>query len=333
MKELDKETIGVVLLNLGGPDSLRAVRPFLFNLFSDREIITLGPALLQKPIAWMISTLRSRHAQDMYSKIGGKSPILDITTAQAVALEKVLNNQNGPSTLPSSFKVYVAMRYWHPFSEETLNKIAQDGIKKLIVLTLYPHYSKATTGSSIEEFKRKVKGKGMSIEYIEKWHDFPLYIESLAELIAKGVFDFGKNNFDLLYSAHSLPQSFLDEGDPYLRHIEYTISKVNERLAAGPYHMPGLKTHLSFQSKTGPVKWIEPSTEDTIIKLADEGCKNLFVVPISFVSDHIETLYEIDILYKDLAEKHGITLKRCESLNTYGNFINTLRELINGVNK
>ncbi len=156
--------IGVVLLNLGGPDSLQAVRPFLYNLFSDREIIRLGPAFLQKPIAKLISTLRSGKTEHMYSQIGGKSPILDITTAQAKALEKALNEQSvvsgqqerhegSPRTV---FKVYIGMRYWQPYVKDTVDKIIQDGIEHLIVLSLYPHYSKATTGSAIADFKKAI---------------------------------------------------------------------------------------------------------------------------------------------------------------------------------
>jgi len=311
------------MLNLGGPDSLQAVRPFLYNLFSDREIIRLGPAFLQKPLAWLISTLRSKKTSAMYSEIGGKSPILNITSSQAEALERELNKENA-----SAFKVYIGMRYWAPFMKETVNKIMEDGVRRLIVLSLYPHYSKATTGSSIDDFKRAIKDKDINIDYIEDWYDFPAYIDSLAELIAGGVKEFRGSDFNILYSAHSLPQSFIDEGDPYLDHIKKTIKKVNERLAGKPYNLSGLNWLLSFQSKTGPVKWLEPSTEETINKLSEEGCRNLFVVPISFISDHIETLYEIDIQYKKLAEEKGINLKRCASLNTSEKFISALKELI-----
>jgi len=331
--------IGVVLLNLGGPDSLQAVRPFLYNLFSDREIIRLGPAFLQKPIAKLISTLRSGKTEHMYSQIGGKSPILDITTAQAKALEKMLNEQSAVSGQQSagglnpslSFKVYIGMRYWRPFVKDTLAKIIEDGIEHLIVLTLYPHYSKATTGSAIADFKKVLsklatRNSQLTTQYIDRWYDFPPYIDSLAELISEGMKEFKGNDFEILYSAHSLPQSFIDEGDPYLEHINATIAAVNSSLVTR--HSLLLKWHLSFQSKTGPVKWLEPSTGETIIRLAKEGCKNLLVVPISFVSDHIETLYEIDILYKKLAEKHGINLARCRSLNTYDKFILAMKQLI-----
>ncbi len=350
MEHINK--IGVVLLNLGGPDSLQAVRPFLYNLFSDREIIRLGPAFLQKPLAKLISTLRSGKTEHMYSQIGGKSPILDITTAQAKALEKALNEQSAVSSqqLPPtkegqggvnsslithhsslSFKVYIGMRYWRPFVKDTLDQIIHDGIEHLFVLSLYPHYSKATTGSAIADFKKAVGAFQISnfkfqIHYIDRWFDFPPYIDSLAELISEGMKEFKGNDFDMLYSAHSLPQSFIDEGDPYLEHINATIAAVNSSLVTR--HSLPLKWHLSFQSKTGTVKWLEPSTGETIIRLAKEGCKNLLVVPISFVSDHIETLYEIDIFYKKLAEKHGLNLVRCRSLNRYDKFILAMKELI-----
>lgn len=278
----------------------------------------------------------------MYGLIGGKSPILDITKAQAEALEKSLNKGSGvrgqgagvknPSPIthhPShSFKVYVGMRYWHPFVEDTVRQISKDGVRHLVVLSLYPHYSKTTTGSSIAEFRKAAEGKGIEIQYIEQWYDFPLYIDALCELISSGIEDIKDKGFVLLYSAHSLPKSLIDEGDPYLEHIKTTIREINKRLGMGPYNISGLKWHLSFQSKSGPVEWLEPSTDETIIRLSKEGCKNLFVVPISFVSDHIETLYEIDILFKGVAKRHNINLKRCRALNTSPRFIEALKELV-----
>ncbi|RJR14827.1 MAG: ferrochelatase [Nitrospiraceae bacterium] len=335
---------GVVLLNLGGPDSLQSVKPFLYNLFSDREIIRLGPPFLQKPVAWLIASLRSKKTEAMYRQIGGKSPILEITKAQAEALEKALNEESRVS-----FKLYIGMRYWHPFIMDTVKDIINDGVGHLTVLSMYPHYSKATTGSSVAEFKRTIsrvksirseiraeldsEGQEIEIQYIEQWHDFPPYIEALAELISQGLSEFSppstkgwQGGVEILYSAHSLPQSFIDEGDPYLDHIKSTIATLNSLLLTR--YSLRFKWHLSFQSKTGPVKWLEPTTEETIIGLANEGCKNLFVVPVSFVSDHIETLYEIDILYEKLAKEHGINLKRCRALNTSDKFILALKELV-----
>jgi ferrochelatase len=326
-----KMTTGVLLLNLGGPDSLKAVRPFLYNIFSDREIIRLGPPFLQKPIAWLISRLRSKKTEGIYRQIGGKSPILDITVAQAEALEKTLNESEenrAQNTESLKFKVYIGMRYWHPFMKDTVRKITNEGVRNIIVLTLYPHYSKATTGSSVADFKKIITDKDFSIKYIDKWYDFPPYIDSLAEKVAHGISECEEKNLHILYSAHSLPQSFIDEGDPYLDHIKATIEKVNERLASAPYNISELEWHLSFQSKAGPVKWLEPSTEEVIVDLSKTGCKNLFVVPVSFVSDHIETLYEIDILYKKLAEKYGTRLRRCEALNTSDSFIHALKDLV-----
>lgn len=340
MTDKKKETIGVVLLNLGGPDSLSAVRPFLYNLFSDREIIRLGPPFLQKPLAWLISTLRSKKTEKMYSLIGGKSPIVDITRSQAQALEKTLNSSQFTVDSSRNFRVYIGMRYWHPFIGDAVDEILKNGVKHIIVLSLYPHYSKATTGSSISEFKRAIKGvrgqgAGIKIQYIEQWYDFPHYIETLTGLISRGISEINADDINIIYSAHSLPEDFINKGDPYLEHIKATIEAVNSLLVTR-YPVPSgtgrrsspIKWHLSFQSRSGPVKWLKPSTDETIIRLAKTGSKNLLVVPISFVSDHIETLYEIDILYKELARKHGVNLKRCQSLNTSGEFINTLKELV-----
>lgn len=329
MQTIDNK-IGVLLLNLGGPDSLDAVRPFLYNLFSDRDIIRLGPSFLQKPIAWLISKLRSKKSIEMYSKIGNKSPILELTTAQAQALEEELNRNDGNLNTENGtrFKVYIAMRYWHPFTKTTVDQILDDNIDRLIVLTLYPHYSKATTGSSVTDFKKYIKSNDLDVTYINEWYDYPPYIDSLAGLMAEGMSKYNGKDFHLLFSAHSLPQSFIDEGDPYLDHIKSTIDKVLKRLGSSPYNYADLQYQLSFQSRTGPVKWLGPSTEEAIEHLSKSGCKNLFVVPISFVSDHIETLYEIDILYKELAESHGIKLRRCRALNTSDNFIKAMKQLV-----
>ena len=355
MRDKGKETVGILLLNLGGPDSLNAVKPFLYNLFSDREIIRLGPSFLQKPLAWLISTIRSKKTEKMYNLIRGKSPILDITMAQAKALEEALNQttdyrlqtKDNPPLPPFNkegeggiFKVYIGMRYWNPFIKAAVENILKDGIKHLIVLSLYPHYSKATTGSAISEFKRvitqfPVLSSQFSVKYIEQWYDFLPYIEALAELMFNGILEFEKNKggmggllYDVLFSAHSLPEKFIKEGDPYVDHINTTISEVCKRLSDSPYNIKNLKWHLSFQSRSGTLKWLQPATDETIIKLAKEGVKNLLVVPISFVSDHVDTLYEIDILYKELAGRHGINFRRCNSLNTSEKFINALKELV-----
>ncbi len=334
LTNINKEIIGVILLNLGGPDSLQAVRPFLYNLFSDRQIIRLGPSFLQKPLAWLISTIRSKKTEKLYSLIGGKSPILEITNAQAKALEDALNKQSlvvssqlsenySLSTIHSSlsFKVYVGMRYWHPLTEEVVPKIAGDGIRKLFILSLYPHYSVATTGSSISKFRETASKYPFETSYVQSWFNHPLYIEALVDIIRKGLASFAPGvDVHVLFSAHSLPQKFIDDGDPYVKEIKGTIEEITKRIS--------IKWHLSYQSKSGPVKWLEPSTDEKIKELAAKGVKNILAVPISFVSDHIETLYEIDILYKQMAEGLGINLRRAESLNTHPVFIKALKEIV-----
>lgn len=326
-------TIGVVFLNLGGPDSLQAVRPFLYNLFSDRQIIRLGPSFLQKPLAWLISSLRSGKTENLYRMIGGKSPILEITTAQAKALAELLNQQSIPPHPPlakggnhggaTSFRVFVAMRYWHPLTEDVIPEIHNTGIRKLVALCLYPHYSVATSGSSLSKFRAVISQYPIEFFTVSEWYDHPLYIESLIDVIQKGIQSFGRksaHDIHVLFSAHSLPQKFIDQGDPYVAHTMKTIGEITKR-------MP-IQWHLSYQSKSGPVQWLEPSTEAKLEELSEKGVKNILMVPISFVSDHIETLYEIDILYTNLATKLGMTLHRTASLNTHPLFIAALRDIV-----
>ncbi len=357
----DAGKIGILLLNLGGPDSLEAVRPFLFNLFSDREIIRLGPSFMQKPIAYLISTLRHKKTEGYYRLIGSKSPILEITQRQAKALEEELNEPLAissprrpdsagsqfvqPSALnlqrfsfkappasslqPSIFKVFIGMRYWHPLIEDTIPEIHHQGIKRVVALGLYPHYSVATTGSSFSKMKDVISRFPMEVFTISSWHDHPIYINALVESIKKSLDNFlpsastphsSSGDVHVLFSAHSLPKKFIEEGDPYVEHIRGTINEITKKVK--------IAWDLSFQSRSGPVEWLEPSTDEMIKKLAGRGVKNLLVVPISFVSDHIETLYEIDILYKKMAESLGMKLRRAESLNTSPLFISALGDIV-----
>lgn len=320
---------GVILLNMGGPDSLDAVKPFLKNLFADRDIIRLGPSFLQKPIASLIIQKRLKKTLDAYSLIGGRSPLLDITNAQARALEELLNKVSGVrcqvseetrdenSSLP--FKVYVGMRYWHPLIEDTVRQMHYDGIKKVLAVSLYPQYSVATTGSTIKKFKDIADRYPIEYFCVTSWFAHPLYIDSVIEKIEDGMRSFNEKPV-VLFSAHSLPKKFVDEGDPYVKEIKGTIESITKKI--------DIQWHLSYQSKTGPVKWLEPTTEHMLQELAKEGVKNLLVVPISFVSDHIETLYEIDMVYKDMSQGLGINLKRTESLNTSPKFVEALTDIV-----
>ena len=306
---------GVVLLNMGGPDTLEDVQPFLYNLFCDREIISLGPAFLQRPLAWLISRRRAPKSKACYALIGGGSPLKTITRRQAEALENALE-QDG------DYKVTIAMRYWPPFAEEAIGELLSQGVKDLTVLTLYPHFSKATTGSSVSHFRRCLEriAPEIPVTVISSWPTEPSYITALSDNISHGIRAFDSPEVAVVYSAHSLPVSFIKQGDPYVDHIKETIQAIEKTT--------GRKGRLCYQSRSGPVEWLAPSTPEMLEILAGEGCKNILMVPISFVSDHIETLYEISILYKKRAAQLGMELRACASLNTNPTFIEALRSLI-----
>jgi len=312
---MQKEKTGVILLNLGGPEKLADVAPFLYNLFSDREIIRLGPALLQKPIAWLIARRRAPRSRDIYAGIGGGSPLTRITLQQGQALQKALR-------LEGDFSVVTAMRYWYPRADAALERLAGEGITRIIALPLYPHYSCATTGSSLSDLRRAISASPtcFDLQEIASWADHPSYISCLSEHIRKGLSSFRGEQVQVVYSAHSLPASFVDQGDPYVAHLRRTIQGVEEQT--------GKQGILCFQSRSGPVRWLSPSTPETLIKLAGSGCRNILMVPISFVSDHVETLYEIDQLYKQMASDLGMRLISSESLNTDPAFINCLKNIV-----
>lgn len=309
------QTIGIVLLNLGGPQNLDDVEPFLFNLFSDRKIIRLGPWFMQKFIARRIARKRAPKSREAYSLIGGGSPLAGITTAQGEALRKELAPLGG-------FKVRTAMRYWQPMATETLARFAEEGIHRLVALTLYPHYSIATTGSSLDDLHKAAASLSADFDIVEivSWPDQPEYIQCLADTVTEGMAKFDSDKVQLVYSAHSLPVKFIDEGDPYLEHLNKTITALEEKT--------GIQGRLCFQSRSGPVEWLSPSTPDMLEELAQADCRNVLMMPISFVSDHVETLYEIDIQYRELAESLGIRLERTEAMNTLPRFISGLRKLV-----
>lgn len=316
--------LGVILFNMGGPETLADVRPFLFNLFSDPEIVRLPVRLMQRPLAWLIATTRYQKSAGYYTQIGGGSPLRRITEAQATALRAELQ-QRGVAA-----QVYVGMRYWHPFTKVALDQIEQDGITDLIALPLYPHFSVSTTGASFKDFIAQLDARGglrhIRRHYITRWHTHASYINALAAQIADEIRQFpdpDPRRVHLLFSAHSVPQSYIANGDPYLRHIEATMALVTERLG-------GLSpAHLSFQSKVGPVKWLEPATDAKLRELRQRGAAQVLAIPISFVSEHIETLYELDILYKNLAAEIGIlAYRRVPACNTQPAFIGALADLI-----
>ena len=311
----NKETVGVILLNMGGPEKQDDVRPFLYNLFSDREIIPLGPACMQKPLAWLIAKRRAPKSKATYQKIGGGSPLKKITYQQAQALEKALDGDG-------SFYVTVGMRYWPPYSSEALDYLLAKGVNKIVALTLYPHYSQATTGSSLAHLKKAMAEKKATLPLIEiaHWPEQPHYVQAICDNIVEALKEFNGEDVEIVYSAHSLPVSFIEAGDPYVQHTKRTIAAIEKQT--------GIQGHLCFQSRSGPVEWLTPSTPDMLTELAKKGVKNILMVPISFVSDHVETLYEIDMLYKDQATALGMKLISPQSLNTQPQFISGLRDLV-----
>lgn len=319
-----QEKIGVVLLNLGGPDSLEAVEPFLYNLFVDPDIINFpGSFLFRKGLAKLISSKRHPRIQEQYKQIGGKSPLKDFTLGQAKLLEEKLNER-----FPA--RVFAAMRYWHPFTEEVLDELEREKITKVILLPLYPQYSMATTESSVKEWKKQLnlrKNRG-NIEWslIEHYYDFPPYIEACVERINQGLEKFApeiRDRVDILFSAHGTPMKLVKEGDPYSGHICETVTAVREK---GGWANP---THLCFQSKVGPQKWLTPATPDTIEELAAKGSKYMLAVPIAFASDHLETLFEVGIEFRKEAEEKGVKqFEVTEGLNYSEKFIDALAQLV-----
>jgi len=310
--------IGILLLNMGGPEKQEDVRPFLYNLFSDRQIIRLGPVLLQKPIAAMIARRRAPVSMENYQKIGGGSPLTRITAEQAQALELSLADDG-------RFIVRSCMRYWSPFADAVLQEMVDAGVTKLIALPLYPHYCRATSGSSFSDLRQQNAKLGMNlpIQEIPSWPAEPEYINALIARIRQGLALFANNEQEavqLVYSAHSLPKKFIDQGDPYVEEIKRTIAAIEKQI--------GRQGKLCFQSRSGPVEWLEPSTPDMLKQLAGQGCKNILMVPIAFVSDHIETIYEIDMLYKGQAAELGMRLESTQGLNDDPQFIKALRALV-----
>ncbi|CAK8713542.1 MAG: ferrochelatase [Candidatus Electronema aureum] len=307
--------IGVLLLNMGGPEKQEDVLPFLYNLFSDRQIIRLGPAFLQKPLAALIARRRAPKSRENYQKIGGGSPISAMTAQQAEAVEHALATDG-------NFLVRPCMRYWHPFAAASLMEMSAAEVTELIALPLYPHYCQATSGSSLHDLREQNRKLGLNlpIREIRSWPTEPDYIASLAARVQEGLAQFGNETVQVVYSAHSLPKKFIAEGDPYLDEIRQTMAALEQQT--------GKQGQLCFQSRSGPVQWLEPSTEDMLIQLAVKGCKNILMVPISFVSDHIETLYEIDMLYKGRAKELGMRLESTRGLNDDPQFISALRNLV-----
>lgn len=291
---------------MGGPCCISGIEGFLFNLFNDRFIIQLPFFLkpFQKYLAKFIASRRAPKVAVNYKEIGGRSPILFETQCQAKALEKELNKSSN-----DEYKCFIAMRYTYPFLKDTFKDIEMAGLDSLDVIPLYPQYSIATTGSSFYECKMMFKETGLkdriNINYIVSWEDNHYFTDLIKNRIVEQIANFPKDEtIKVLFSAHGLPKKYIEKGDPYQKQIETSYKKILEKIPAE--FKSRIDPQITYQSRVGPVKWLEPNTEDVLEELGKAGIKNVLIVPISFVGDHIETLHELGIEYKEVAQEHGI---------------------------
>jgi len=314
--------LGVVLFQLGGPDSPDAVEPFLYNLFCDPDIIDFPMAkIARRPLARLIARSRAKHVGEHYAEIGGRSPIVDLTAQQAAALEGELRRD-------FDARVVVAMRYWHPFTAEAIAELERHAPETVVLLPLYPKYSKTTTGSSFNEWQRVFRaanGWRPQVSLVRDYHEDEAFIDCFVAGVNRALAEMGvpAEEVDFVFSAHSLPVAVVAAGDPYQRQIERSTELVWKR---GGWKG---RRHLCYQSKVGTAKWLTPAMHDLVEQLAAAGSKHVLVVPISFVSDHVETLHEIGIEHRKQAEGLGIAdFRLMPGLNAAPQFIGALADLV-----
>ena len=297
--------IGVLLMAYGAAHSLNDIEPYLMDIRGGR---TPSPELVEE--------IKSR-----YQLMGGRSPLLDITKEQAAALEKALNQQG------ERFKVYIGMRHWHPYIKDTVATMAGDGVYKIIGLCLTPYYSKMSVGAYEEKLQEAIAktGKAYDVTQIKSWNDHPLLIEALAGKVSNALDNFKKENRDgvtILFSAHSLPERILRDQDPYPDELSETVELVMKKVGKNPYR-------FGYQSKGRTSEpWLGPDAATVIDELAAQGQKNLVMAPIGFISDHMETLFDVDVMYRKQCESQGIRLERAASLNTTPLFIQSMQSVI-----
>ena len=308
----------IILFNLGGPDRLENVEPFLFNLFNDPAILNL-PTILRYPLAKLISNRRAPVAKKIYKELGGSSPILKLTKEQSDALEIKLNQ----TQTEDGYKCFIVMRCWNPRAKDVIKDVQLYNPDEVVLMPLYPQYSAATSGSSVKEWKDVCKRNNYNIKtsticcYPTDHNFINAHTKEIIKKIKK------LKNFKLIFSAHGLPEKNIKQGDPYQWQVEQSVKKIVENL-----NYKDLDWILSYQSRVGPLKWIGPSTEDTIIENSKIG-KHIVLVPIAFVSEHSETLVELDIEYKEIADANGCkNYTRVPALGTNENFIKAMSELI-----
>jgi protoporphyrin/coproporphyrin ferrochelatase len=310
--------IGVVVFQLGGPDNLEAIQPFLFNLFCDPDIIDFpGAKLGRKPLAKLISTTRARKVRSRYLIMGGGSPIRHFTEQQARALERRLRDSGIDA------RCFVAMRYWHPFTAEAVRELRASQCGEVVLLPLYPQFSTATTGSSLNEWRRHFSDD-VPVHLVQKFYENEYYLKAQVEKVEDALARFARpQDVEIVFSAHSVPVQVIEAGDPYQRQIEHSVELVMERGGWNNRH------HLCYQSKFGGSKWLQPSLHATLQQLAARKVHGVCVVPISFVSDHVETLCEIDHEAREHARSLGIEqFEMTAGLNNSPTFIRALADVV-----
>ena len=310
--------VGIVLFQLGGPDTLEAIQPFLYNLFCDPDIIDFPFARIgRKPLAKLISTTRARKVQHHYSTIGGGSPIRPNTERQARALEIELRSQGIDA------HCFVAMRYWHPFTREAIAQLQAAECDEVVLLPMYPQYSSTTTGSSLNEWNRHFHNE-VPVHCIETFYRNTMYQDSIVEKVNQALSRFPQpERPEIVFSAHSIPMSVIEKGDPYQKQIEETVALVMERGGWSNSH------RLCYQSKVGASRWLQPSLTNTLRQLAGEKVHEVCIVPIAFVSDHVETLGEIDHEARHLAGQLGFTqFEMSAGLNDSPRFVQALGQIV-----
>lgn len=310
--------LGVVLFQLGGPDTLAAIEPFLFNLFCDPDIIDFPFARIgRRPLAKLISTTRARKVQHHYATIGGGSPIRRFTERQAQALEAELSTQG------FDVRCFVAMRYWHPFTREAIAQLKAAECDEVVLLPMYPQYSSTTTGSGLNEWQR-LYSEDLPVHNVGPFYRHPMYLDAVIEKVEEALSRFPRpDRAEIVFSAHSIPMSVIAKGDPYQRHIEETVELLMQRGGWRNRH------RLCYQSKVGASKWLQPSLHRTLHDLANEKVREVCIVPVAFVSDHVETLGEIDHEAREEAMHLGITqFEMSAGLNDSPKFIAALSQLV-----
>ncbi|KAM9519320.1 ferrochelatase, mitochondrial [Salvelinus alpinus] len=320
-----KPKTGILMMNMGGPEKLDDVHDFLLRLFSDTDLMKLP---VQNRLGPFIAKRRTPKIQEQYSRIGGGSPIKAWTTMQGEGMVKLLDEMC-PETAPHKF--YIGFRYVHPLTEEAIEEMEKDGVERAVAFTQYPQYSCSTTGSSLNAIYRYYSSRAdrpkMRWSVIDRWPTHPLLVECFSQHVLNELQKFPPEKRDdvvILFSAHSLPLSVVNRGDPYPQEVGATVQRVMERLQhCNPYR-------LVWQSRVGPMPWLGPQTDDVIKGLCERGKKNLLLVPIAFTSDHIETLHELDIEYSQvLGEECGVeNIRRAESLNGNPIFFQALADLV-----